>query len=205
MRHGRQDHQFPIRHDRLKKVRHQLPALAALVDFWWAGVNQDLEQAAISAPWRQWAREFLLPWVYWEHQGAHTRGARRKAKIQRVQAEVRSAFDHHGITQRLAPHVLADWHAWATEQVTAFQRASSAVEGRNGALAQLHHNQRGLPKQRYKVWTVLHNFDCHAPDGTTPAARFFRRTFPDLFETVLSRIDALPQPRRRKSQVALSH
>jgi hypothetical protein len=36
-----QDHQFPICHDMLKKVRHQLPALAALVDFWWAGVDQD--------------------------------------------------------------------------------------------------------------------------------------------------------------------
>ena len=49
------DHQFPVRHDLLKKVRHQLPALAALVDFWWAGVDRDLEQAAISASWRQWA------------------------------------------------------------------------------------------------------------------------------------------------------
>jgi hypothetical protein len=192
------DHQFPVRHDRLKKVRHQLPALAALVDFWWAGVDQDLAQAAISAPWRQWARECLLPWVYWEHQVAHTRCVRRKAKLQKARAEVRAAFDQHVITQRLAPHVLAEWKAWATEQVTAFQRASSAVEGRNGALAQLHHNQRGLPKQRYKVWTVLHNFDCRAPDGTTPAVRFFRRTFPDLFETVLSQIEVLPRPRQRK-------
>jgi Family of unknown function (DUF6399)/IclR helix-turn-helix domain len=199
------DHQFPVRHDMLKKVRRQLPTLAALVDFWWAGVDQDLAQAAISAPWRQWARECLLPWVYWEHQGAHTRCVRRKAKLQQARAEVHAVFDQHGITQRLDPHVLAEWQAWATEQVTAFQRASSAVEGRNGALAQLHHNQRGLPKQRYKVWTVLHNFDCHAPDGTTPAARFFKRTFPDLFETVFARMDALPQPRRRKHQVALSH
>jgi hypothetical protein len=200
-----QDHQFPVRHDMLKKVRHQLPALAALVDFWWAGVDQDLERAALSAPWRQWARECLLPGLYWEHQVAHTRCPRRKAKIQRAWAKGRAAFDQHVITQRLAPHALAEWQAWATEQVTAFQRASSAVEGRNGTLAQLHHNQRGLRKQRYKVWTVLHNFDCRAPDGTTPAARFFRRTFPDLFETVLSRLDALPQPRRRKHQVALCH
>jgi hypothetical protein len=81
--------------------------------------------------------------------------------------------------------------------VQAFQRASSAVEGRNGYLAQMQHNQRGLPKQRYKVWTVLHNFDCRAADGTTPASRFFRRTFPDLFETVLSHIEALPRPRQR--------
>jgi hypothetical protein len=199
------DHQLPVRHDRLKKVRHQLPALAALVDFWWAGVDQDLAQAAIAAPWRPWARECLLPWVYGEHHVTHTRCGRRKAKLQKARTEVRTAFDQHVIPQRLAPHVLAEWKAWATEQVTAFQRASSAVEGRNGTRAQLHHNQRGLPTQRYQVWTVLHNFDCRAPDGTTPAARFFRQTFPDLFDTVFSRMDALPQPRRRKHQGALSH
>jgi len=199
-----QDHQFSIRHDMLKKVRHQLPALAALVDFWWAGVDQDLEQAAISAPWRQWAREALLPEVYWEHHIAHTRCARRKAKLQRAWVAARSVVDQHVITQRLAPHGLAAWKAWATEQVTAFQRTSSAVEGRNGALAQLHHNQRGLPKQRYKVWTVLHNFDCRAADGTTPASRFFRRGFPALFETVLSHIADVPRPRQRHQVLALS-
>ena len=86
----------------------------------------------------------------------------------------------------------------------AFQRASSAVEGRNGSLSQMHHNHRGLPKQRYKVWTVLHNFDCRAADGTTPASRFFRRAFPDLFETVLSNIDDLPRPRKRNQTMALS-
>ena len=31
------------------------------------------------------------------------------------------------------------------------------------------------------------------------------RTFPDLFETVLSHIETLPQPRRRKYQVVLCH
>ena len=62
--------------------------------------------------------------------------------------------DTEGPGQRCTPHLLStsspsglppmSWRigAWATEQVTAFQRASSAVEGRNGALAQLHHNQR---------------------------------------------------------------
>ena len=189
----------------LKKVRHPWPALAALVDVWWAGVNQDLEQATLSAPWRQWAREALLPWVYWEHQMAHTRCARRKAKIRRAWEAVCAAFRTHKITRRLPAQALEDWHVWATQQVQAFQRASSAVEGRNGALAQLHHNQRGLPKQRYKVWTILHNFDCRAPDGTTPAARFFRRKFPDLFEAVLVRIETLPRPRQRTHDVALCH
>ena len=77
-------HQLPARPAAMTKVKKQLPALAALVDFWWAGVEQDLEQAARSAPWRRWARELLLPWVYWEYQVARTRCAQRKAKMQRI-------------------------------------------------------------------------------------------------------------------------
>jgi len=199
-----QDHQFSAQHDAMKKVRKQLPALAALVDFWWEGVGQDLEQAALSAPWRIWAKEILLPWVYWEHQVARTRCARRKAKLREAWKASKGAFHHQALTLRLPAQALEDWHTWATQQVRAFQRASSAVEGRNGALAQLHHNQRGLAKQRYKGWTVLHNFDCRASDGTTPASRFFRRSFPDLFETVLSQIEALPRPRQRNQAMALT-
>ena len=123
--------------------------------------------------------------------------------VQALEA-VRAAFDAHTITQPLAPQVLVAWQAWATDRVKTFQRASSAVEGRNGSLAQMQHNQRGLPKQRYKGWAVLHTFDCRASDGTTPASRFFGRSFPDLFETVLSHIEALPRPRQRKRAVVLS-
>jgi hypothetical protein len=39
---------------------------------------------------------------------------------------VRAAFDQHAITQRLAPHVLAEWKAWALQRTKAFQRTSSA-------------------------------------------------------------------------------
>src|SRR5262249_14231522 len=200
-----QGHQLPVRHAAMNKVRKQLPDLAAVGDFWWAGVKRDLAHAAISPLWQRWAEETLLPQVYWEHQVAHTRCPRRKAKLRQALEAMQVAFSQHALTQCRPPQALQAWHAWATHRVSAFQRASSAVEGRNGTLAQLHHNQRGVPKQRYKVWTVLHNFDGRAEDGTTPASRFFRRSFPDLFETALSHIEALPQPRRRKRQVALSH
>jgi hypothetical protein len=196
-----QRHQLPARHDAMTKVRKQVPALAALGDFWWQGVNQDLEPFVLSPRWRQWVDECLLPMVYWDHQVARTRCRRRKAQMQTAWEVVRAAFDQHAITQRLAPEVLAEWKAWALQRTKAFQRTSSAVEGRNGYLSQMHHNPRGLPRRRYKVGTILHNFDCRAVDGTTPASRFFRRTFPDLFETVFSHMEALPQPRRRKHQV----
>ena len=196
--------QLPARHPAMQKVRTQLPALAALVDCWWQGVRQDLEPFLLSPLWRQWVHECLLPLVYWEPQIARTRCPRRKAKMVQALEAVRAAFDTHAITRQLVPRVLADWQAWATDRANVFQRASSAVEGRNGYLSQMHHNQRGLPKRRYKVWTVLHNFDCRAADGTTPASRFFRRGFPDLFETVLSHVDDLPRPRQRQQVIALS-
>jgi hypothetical protein len=199
-----QRHQLPTRREAMTKVRKQVPALAALVDFWWQGVQQDLEPFILSPLWRSWVHECLLPLVYWEHQAAHTRCARRKAKIRQALEAVQATLQAHAITKQLLFPVLEEWKAWATQRTKAFQRTASAVEGRNGYLSQMQHNHRGLPKQRYKVWTVLHNFDCYAADGTTPAARFFGRAFPDLFETVLSRLDALPQPRRRKHHVALS-
>ncbi len=200
-----QTQQIPAQPTRMKKGQKPLPALAALVDFWWEGVEHDLAQASLSPPWRQWARTVLLPCVYWGHHSTHTRCPRRKAAMQSVWEAAHAALHRHALTQPLPPQALEAWHAWATQQVLALRRTSSAVEGRNGALAPLHHHQRGLPEQRYKVWTVLHTFDCRAPDGTTPAARFFGRTFPDLFETVVSHIEALPQPRRRQGQVALGH
>ena len=196
-------HHVPARPGARKKICTQFPALAALVDVWGQGVCRDVALFALPRVWRLWVHESLLPLVSWEHQAARTRCARKKAKIVQALEAVRAAFDTHAISQRLAPQVLAEWNAWATDRVNTFQRASSAVEGRHGSLAHMQHNHRGLPKRRYKVWTVLHHFDWRASDGTTPAARFFRRPFPDLFETVFSHIAVLPRARQRRCEVGL--
>ena len=195
---------LPIKKKALDKVRKQLAGLAALVDFWWQGVWQDMQQVPLTPMWKSWVEALLLPLMYWQEQLSRTRCPQRKAKLLQALEAVQAAFDRHPITQQLAPDVLESWKAWAAAQAKAFQRASSAVEGRNGYLSGMHHNQRGLPKDRYPVWTVLHNFDCRASDGTTPAARFFRRGFPDLFETVLAKIEDLPRPRQRNQAMALS-
>jgi hypothetical protein len=198
-----QTHGLPVQKKALDKVRKQLAGVSALVDVWWQRVWQDVQQqVALTPAWTPWIEELLLPLMYWQEQLSRTRCPRRKAKLFEALEAVQTAFARHPITQQLAPAVLAGWTTWASEHAKAFQRASSAVEGRNGYLAQMHHNHRGLPKHRYKVWTVLHNFDCRASDGTTPASRFFRRQFPDLFETVLSQIDDLPRPRRRNHAIA---
>jgi len=197
-------HGLPAKKNTLAKVRKQLAGLSALVDFWWQTVGRDWEHMALPSGWKQWVDELLLPLMYWQEQLSRTRCPGQKAKIALALKAVQDAFERHPCTQRLAPEVLADWQGWAAEHARAFQRASSAVEGRNGYLSQMQHNHRGLPKRRYTVWTVLHNFDCRASDGTTPASRFFRRGFPDLFETVLAKIEDLPRPRQRHQAMALS-
>jgi hypothetical protein len=199
-----QDHQLPVRHAAITKVRKQGPALAALVDFWWAGVRQEVAHAALSPMWGQWAAEGFLPLVAWEHHVAHTRCAHRKATIRHALEARQGAFGPHALTQCLPPQARTEWHVWATQRVQALQRPSSAVEGRNGSLSHMHHHHRGLPMQRYKAWTALQNFDCRAAAGTTPASRFFRRTFPDLFETVLANIADLPRPRKRNQVMPLT-
>ena len=198
-------HGLPLKKQTLEKVRQQLAGVSTLIDVWWQGVWHDVTpQVTLTPRWRRWVEELLLPLMYWQHHLSHTRCPRRKAKIVQALAAVQKGFETHPITQQLAPEVLADWQMWAAEHAKAFQRTSSAVEGRNGYLSQMHHNHRGLPKRRYKVWSVLHNFDCRASDGSTPASRFFRRDFPDLFETVLSHIDDLPRPRSRNQAIGIS-
>jgi Family of unknown function (DUF6399) len=197
-------HGLPVKKTALDKVRKQLAGVSALVDLWWQRVGYDLEQIALTPRWIQWVDELLLPLMYWQDHLSHTRCPRQKAKMAQALETIQDAFERHPCTQRLAPEVLADWQAWAVEHARAFQRASSAVEGRNSYLSQMQHNHRGLPKRRSQVWTILHNFDGRASDGTTPASRFFRRAFPDLFESVLSQIDDLPRPRQRHQALAVS-
>jgi hypothetical protein len=196
---------LPMKKDTLAKVQKQLAGISALVDFWWQTVRQDLTQLAMTPRWTQWAEELLLPLEYWQEQLRRTRHPVQKAQIALVLQAVAEAFERHPCTRQLTPELLAGWKAWAAEHAKAFQRASSAVEGRNGYLSQMQHNHRGLPTRRYQVWTALHNFDCRATDGTTPASRFFRQSFPDLFESVLSQIDELPMPRQRRQPIAASN
>jgi hypothetical protein len=196
---------LPVKKNVLDKVRKQLADLAAVIDIWWQEVRQDVQSQIVLTPrWTTWVEAHLLPLMYWEQQVSRTRCPRRKAKLVEALEAIQAAFEAHPLTAQLPPEVLGGWKAWAAEHAKTFQRASSAVEGRNGYLAQMHHNHRGLPKRRYKVWSALYNFDCRASDGSTPASRFFRREFPDLFETVLDHIDELPRPRKRQAAMAIS-
>jgi hypothetical protein len=133
----------------LAKVRKQLAGISALVDVGWQTVRQDLTPLAMTPRWTQWAEDVVLPLMYWHEQLRRTRHRGQKAQIARVLQAVAEAWERHACPRQLTPEGLAGWKAWAAEHVKAFQRASSAVEGRNGYLSQMQHNHRGLPIRRY--------------------------------------------------------
>jgi len=201
----RATNRLPRKQDTWDQVRQQRAGIAALGDLWWQTVRQDLTQLAMTPRGTQWVAEVLLPLRSWHEQRRRTRCPGPKAQMALALQAVEEAFERHPCTRQRPPEVLAGWKAWAAEHAKAFQRASSAVEGRHGSLSQMQHNHRGWPPRRSQVGTVRHNFDCRAPDRTTPASRFFRRSFPDLFESVLSQIDELPMPRQRRQAIATSN
>jgi len=198
----RETNALPLKKATLDKVRQPRAGLAALVDGWGQTGRQDLTQLAMTPRWTQWAEDVLLPWMDWQEQRHRTRCPGEKAPITLVLHPGAGGFERPPCTRQRKPAGLAGWNAWAAEHARTFQRASAAVEGRHGSLSQRQPNHRGLPTRRYQVWAGLHTFDGRAADGTTPASRFFRRSFPDLFESVLSQIDELPLPRQRRQALA---
>lgn len=179
----------------VRKFQRQIPALAACVDAWWLGVEHRLAPLALDEPTQRWFQQHLLPVVYWQAQVEKTKTPALKTAYQQAFRQAQAALLQHPLTATVTPSALETYHAWARALAGQFQRASSAVEGRNGYLSQRNHCARGTPTQRLKVMTVLHNFDLKRADGTTAAERLFRTSFPDLFDWMVERMAPLPVPR----------
>ena len=185
---------------RLGKFRRQIKDLVSTVDAWWLWVEVAVETLKVPTEQKDWVTECLLPKVYWEQQVARTDtpAVRDSYKIAAQSAD--SAWQAHPLTKSLSEQEIKRCRAWAEWMCRQFQRSSSAIEGRNGYLSQIHHNGRGLSVRRLKALGVIHNFDTYRDDETTPAERLFNTKFPDLFEWLLQDFDALPLPRASRKQ-----
>ncbi len=160
--HTARDHGAAVR-----KFQRQIPGIAALVDAWWLGVEHRLAPLALDDPTHRWFQQQLLPVVYWQTQVEKTKTPALKTAYQQAFRQAQATLLHHPLTATVTPPALETYSAGARDLAGPFQRASSAVEGRNGYLSQLHHCARGIPTQRLKVTTVIHNFDLKRADGTT--------------------------------------
>ena len=184
----------------IRKLKNQIQSLSEIVDLWWSWVDQCLAHQDSSLNIRCWVKEYLLPVIYWQQQALRTKNPNLRQDYQAANIKANQIFEQHPFTQSLSQSDREQWWNWGIWMVSKFQRSSSAVEGRNGYLSQIHHNRRGLSSKRLKVATVIHNFALKRNDGSTAASRLFGQQFPDLFEYLIENIGELPQPRKlRKS------
>jgi hypothetical protein len=184
----------------IRKLKNQIKSLSAVIDIWWSWVDRCLVEKGYTPEIINWVKEQLLPVVYWQQQVRRTKNPDARKDYQAAYRKAKEFLELHPITLSLSESTKQSWWNWAIWIVSKFQRCSSAVEGRNGYLSQVHHNRRGLSTKRLQVSTVIHNFSLKRSDGTTAAERLFGRKFPDLFEYLVANIGELPQPRKsRKS------
>ena len=182
----------------IRKLKNQIESLSAVVDLWWSWVDQCLARSGCELSTANWVKEQLLPVVYWQQQVRRTKNPNLRKNYQMAYQNAFFNLEQHPITLSLRQLGRDSWWNWAIWMVSKFQRSSSAVEGRNGYLSQVHGLRRGISNKRLKVSTIIHNFSLKRSDGTTAAQRLFGRKFPDLFEYLVENIDELPQPRKSR-------
>lgn len=199
LRQLRQQSKLKDRHNSLATFEAQIPSLTQLLDLWWEWTQQSLGHSGWSDALQQWALTVQLPLSYWTVQHQRTKTPKLKAIYQAALQQAQQHLQTHPLTHQFSWDQRLQAQQWAHHQVLHFQRTSSAVEGRNGYLAQIHHRNRGLSPTRLKALTVIHNFALQRPDGSTAAERLWGQSFPDLFEWLVQQIPELPQPRRSRN------
>lgn len=186
----------------MKKFKNQIKELVPSIDFWWLYVLTNLiGLGKRSKELLDWAMYYLLPTVYWYNQAKKTKNPTLRKEYKKAWEKALVVFRAHALTGTFSKDEILFWQNWAQEMVGKFHRASSAVEGRNGFLSQIYHNNRGLNPDRLKALTVMHNYFTTRSDGSTAAQRLFGEKPPDLFEWLLHRMGELPLPRKPRKRV----
>ena len=126
----------------MKKFRNQIQPLAVSVSFWWRWVSDTLQSLAVDKDLEDWLTTTLLPVVYWHHQLQKTQDSQTRENYRKAWTQASHILEAHPFSATLPDSEIQRWLTWAEWMVRQFHRSSSAVEGRNGCLAQLYHNGR---------------------------------------------------------------
>jgi len=191
------------------KILSQIAPIAQGVQQWISQTKAKLQQwvdsGVLNNIERAWLEQYALPCKYWEKQVGKTQAKSRNRDLRQYYKNRMAAAIQNSPYNDIGTHILdsrkEELWKMAHQLAISFQRASSQVEGRNGYLSFVNHAHKGIPGQRLKALTVIHNYDIRRKDGTTPAQRFFDREFPDLFEFLCQNVTGFKEPRKRKAKV----
>jgi hypothetical protein len=192
------EYQIKDTYNLFNKSQNQLDDVVAVISLWHNFVADELQLLQINDQTKKWFIDFLLPKTYWEQALRKTKYLPQRNYIkQQILLCNLVELQLLGDISKQEYESLKDKAFYLSAK---FQRSSSQVEGRNGFLSQINHNQKSFDNTRLEVMTVIHNFDTRGLDGKTPAERLFgdKMTFEPLFDFIIKNIQELPRPRKRK-------
>jgi len=186
-------HDIPDPRNKMKRVAKEIPAAAQQIDQWWIWVETSLDGLDCNQEFKDWMMFYLLPFVYWKAQIKKTNSKTIRRFYKLSYRNSKAAFENHPLTIRYSSNL--KYMKWAISMVKIFIRATSAIEGRNGWLSQIHFNGRGLPEKRLISQTGIRNYFLTRIDGTTACERLSGITPECLFKYIVDNLEPLSTPR----------
>lgn len=185
----------------LNKAKKQIPDLVSIVDIWTHTVNSHIQKLSLTSEQEKWFTTTLLPKTYWHWSLKRTKYKITKNRLKEELSKCSESSIDKPIS--ISKELDMELKTKAEELCRKFQRTSSQVEGRNGYLSMINHNQRSFDENRLKVLTVVHNFDIYGWDGKTPAERLFgdKIKHDKIIDYLIRNFSELPLPRKRIRQV----
>jgi hypothetical protein len=183
----------------IEKAQRLIPQMVATIAFFWRMVATVLTGSTMPKEVLAFLQTHLLPLAYLELVQAKVRGKQRevvRAAIAKLKTTTQTAASPLAALDERTRAMALDL---AKQCAELFQRSSSCVEGRNGALSLHHHAGRSLTPRRLRVLQIIHNFGIRRADGTTAAKRLSGIEQPHLFEWLLERQPLPARPARPSS------
>ena len=156
------DCQIKDKYGLFNKAQNQVEDVIAIIPLWHQIVADEITRMKLCTEQQQCFKD-VLALQYWQQAIKKTKHAATKARLKeellKCQTKIPDwqSLDNHKLKQK------------ALDLCRQFQRASSQVEGRNGHLSLMNHNQRSFSQNRLKALTIIHNYDTKGIDGKTPA------------------------------------
>jgi len=194
------DHNINDNKNRCNKYTKQIIDMASGIDSWWLWVIESITGYELGKKKQDWLIYTLLPVIYWHQKMEKTQNSKMKKVYKVAWKKVLFLYENHSISHEISAVEKEQWLSWADWISMKFQRTSSAIEGRNGYLSQMHHNGRGITANRLKALTVIHNYDTRRKNGTTAAERLFDKKIPDMFDWLIGQMGDLPLPRKARGR-----
>ena len=206
IRQIKERHNISDKKNRLDRVERQIPDAAKQIDLWWTWVNTSLDCESLASQEKEWLISCLLPFVYWKRQIKKTSSKSIKQSYSNARDVSETKLLMHPLTDLMLPEGItkqSTWLTWAAQMTNMFIRTTSAIEGRNSWLTQLHFNGRGLSEKRLKSQTAIHNYHLKRADDTTAYERLTGDITDDMFEYIILNVQSLGEPRKRKARAVV--